>query len=286
MRKALCLAGGGIKGAVHIGALKAFEESNIEFDCISGTSSGSIVATLYAVGYSADEIYELFTMYSKRVKYIDFWAIIAIIKDLIKKRRFIIEGFNSGKIIEKIVDEACGKKGVYCINQIKKELIIPSVDLDNGAIYLFSTVSKRSELTNKVIYDDKIKIGKAVRASCSYPGVFCPCEYNGIKLIDGGIRENLPWKEWKDRGVEKVVCIGFKTNKIKKKDKNIIDIISSALDILCYELSNYELKGIEYLLKIKTKDVSLLDTKQMNYLYKEGYNQTKKFIQENKGLKN
>ena len=60
MKTALCLAGGGIKGAAHVGALKAFEEQKIDFQYISGTSSGSIVTTLYAVGYNADEIYELF----------------------------------------------------------------------------------------------------------------------------------------------------------------------------------------------------------------------------------
>lgn len=44
----LSLAGGGVKGAAHIGVLKAFEEKNIKIDYISGTSSGSIVSTLYA----------------------------------------------------------------------------------------------------------------------------------------------------------------------------------------------------------------------------------------------
>lgn len=49
MNMGLCFSGGGIKGAAHIGALKAFEEENLKFDCCSGTSSGSIVATLYAI---------------------------------------------------------------------------------------------------------------------------------------------------------------------------------------------------------------------------------------------
>ena len=55
----------------HIGALKAFEEANIHFDYISGASSGSIVSTLYAVGYSSDEIFNLFKKYSKKIKYVD-----------------------------------------------------------------------------------------------------------------------------------------------------------------------------------------------------------------------
>ena len=46
MKTGLCLAGGGVKGAAHIGAIKAFEEKNIKFDYIAGTSSGRIVAAI------------------------------------------------------------------------------------------------------------------------------------------------------------------------------------------------------------------------------------------------
>lgn len=51
MEKGICFSGGGIKGAAHIGAIKAFEEKKIDFQYVSGTSSGSIIATLYAIGY-------------------------------------------------------------------------------------------------------------------------------------------------------------------------------------------------------------------------------------------
>lgn len=278
MKVALCLAGGGIKGAAHVGALKAFEEQNIEFQYISGTSSGSIVTAIYAVGYSADEIYELFKKYAKSIHYIDFWAIADILKRLFTTGKFIVEGLNSGRVIEKIVDEACELKKIYNINQIKKQILIPSVDLDNGIVYFFSSIGKNRSFSNSFIYVDDISVGKAVRASCSYPGVFCPCKYKGRKLVDGGIRENIPWREWKNNGVDKVICIGFEIEKVRKKEKNMIDIISGSLELLSYELSNYELEGVDYLLKIKTKEVSLLDTKQMDYLYQEGYRQTKSFL--------
>ena len=59
MKLGLTLAGGGVKGAAHIGVLKYMEENNIKIDYISGTSSGSIVSSLYAVGYKSDEIYDI-----------------------------------------------------------------------------------------------------------------------------------------------------------------------------------------------------------------------------------
>lgn len=157
-------------------------------------------------------------------------------------------------------------------------MLVPSVALDTGKIYFFNSMKRRTTYSNDVIYDDRIEIGKAVRASSSYPGVFIPCEYNGIKLIDGGIRENTPWREWKKVGVDKVICIGFETQKETKEEKNMVDVISDSLGILCHELSNYELYGVDYFLKIQTKDVSLLDTKQIEYLYEQGYKQAKQFI--------
>ena len=99
--------------------------------------------------------------------------------------------------------------------------------------------------------------------------------YNGTKLIDGGIRENVPWRELKEIGVDKIISVIF-TKQIKKKDdKNIIDVVSNSIDILCHELSNYELDGADFLLKINTPDISLLDTSKTDYLYKIGYEQTK-----------
>ena len=55
----LVLSGGGAKGAAHIGVIKALEENDIPIDYITGTSIGSIIGSLYAMGYSPDEMLEL-----------------------------------------------------------------------------------------------------------------------------------------------------------------------------------------------------------------------------------
>ena len=123
MKFGVCLAGGGLKGAAHIGALKALEEEGINIDCISGTSSGSIVATLYAANFSTEEILNIFSKYSKKIKYIDFKNIFNIIKRLLVEHKFLIEGFNSGEIIEKMINEICNKKNIKNIKDIKNNLI-------------------------------------------------------------------------------------------------------------------------------------------------------------------
>lgn len=279
MKLGVSLAGGGIKGVAHVGVLKALEEKNIHIDYLSGTSSGSIVTTLYAAGYSCNEILNIFHEYSKKIKYIDLKNIYYIIKRLILKHKFIIEGFNTGEIIENLINKFCNKKGIYNIKDIKKDILIVSVSVNTGKVYFFESNKKLNRYSDDIIHIDDINIGKAVRASCSFPGVFCPVHLNNDILVDGGIRENIPWKEVKKNGIDKVLCIVFDEEQKIKGDKNIIDMISGSLNLMGRELSNYELEGADYILKISTKETSLLDFSKIDYLYNEGYIQAKSFLE-------
>ena len=122
--RGLCLAGGGIKAAAHIGALKAFEEENMKFDCVSGASSGSIIATMYALGYSSDEMWKMFKRYCKKITYIEWKQIFKMIVGLLFTRKLVVDGLNSGKVIEKIIKEICKDNQIENINQIKMPLMI------------------------------------------------------------------------------------------------------------------------------------------------------------------
>ena len=284
----ICFAGGGIKGVAHIGALKALEEENIKFDYIAGTSSGSIVACLYSVGYNSNEIYEIFKKYINKINYFEIKNIIKLISGILIKRKIIITGLNSGKKIEKLINKECAKKEINNINQINKNLLIPCVNLKTGDVYIFSSIKNRNrkEYSDNIIYKNNINIGKAVRASCSYPGVFSPCIIEDNYMVDGGIRENVPWKELKECGAQKVISIVFQ-NEIKEKNKiDMFDVISGSMELLCRELSNYELNGADYLLKIKTKNIQLLDKTKLDYLYNLGYIETKGKIKQIKELIN
>ena len=229
MKIGLCLSGGGVKGAAHIGALKALEEENIKIDCISGTSSGSIVSSLYAMGYTPNEIYLLFKKFGKEISKVDILKIIKLIYGLIFKRKIIIEGLNSGNKLYKIVQEQASKKEIKQIKDIKMPLIIPSVNLYNGEIYLFTSLENNRKYSDEYITLNNIEIGRAVQASCSYPGVFCPVNFKNKKLIDGGVRENTPWKELKELGADKIISIVFEKEEKIKKDVNMIDCIIKAM---------------------------------------------------------
>lgn len=223
------------------------------------------------MGYDYEEIYYLFKKYAKKIKYIDGKNILKLIYGIVIKRKIIINGLNNGEVIEKIVNDAAAKRNINKISDIKIPLIIPSVNVHNGEIYFFTSQNKRVKFSDKIIYDSNINIGKAVRASCSYPLVFSPCKYNNIELVDGGIRENVPWKALKKMGTDKVISVIFDKQLDGKCCKNVVEVVNNSLDILCHELSNYELEGADYLLKIKTKNISLLDMNEIDYLYKTGY---------------
>lgn len=230
------------------------------------------------MGYNSNEIYYLFNKYSKKIKYINYKNITKLIYGILVKRKIIIKGFNDGEIIEEIINEAAELKKIKNINQIKKPLIIPSIEIHNGKIYCFCSQIKRAKFSDKTIYINNIEIGKAVRASCSYPLIFEPCKYKDNELVDGGIRENIPWKELKEFGANNVIGVSFEKEDDGKCCKNAIDVISNSFEILCHELSNYEVEGLEYLIKIKTKNISLLDMSQTEYLYNIGYKTAKKEI--------
>lgn len=275
--RGLSLSGGGIKAAAHIGALKAFEEEKIKFDCVSGASSGSIIATMYALGYSSDEMWKLFKKYYKKIKYVEWKQVIKMIFGLIFTRRLIIDGLNSGKVIEKIINEICKKSYVENINEIKMPLMISMVDLQKGTVYIASSQEKRKVLQDNTKYISDIPIATAVRASCSFPVVFSPCKFDGLQLIDGGTRENLPWKGLKEYGADEVYGIAFDTILEKNQCcKNMIEVAARAMELQGRELANYEKEGIDHLITICLKKVALLDSSQIDELYKMGYEETKK----------
>lgn len=278
MKIGLALSGGGVKGAAHIGVLKALEENGIQVFAVAGTSIGSAVASLYAMGYTPEEMLHLFNYFAKSLLKADPKYLMSNIRTT---KSILGNGILSGEAIEEAIAECAKLKQIYTITDIKMPIAIPAVDIKTKNKIVFTNIEQPKEVGT---YITKMEIGKAVRASCSYPVVFSPCNYKGIKLIDGGIRENVPWKELKFLGAEKVVSIIFEEKEESNCDKNLVEVASNSIGLLCKELSNYELEGADFILRLKSKKVGLLDMKQIDFLYQLGYEETKKNISKIKNL--
>lgn len=174
MKLGVALSGGGIRGIAHAGALKALEDNGIKIDVIGGTSSGSLVASLYAMGYSPYYIYILFKRYAKDVVEMNSIPIVSGIGSFMKNKNFNISGLKTGESIEKAYNNIALRKGVKKISDITKmPLVIPSVDVKTSKEYVFTNqIPFRNEDKSQYITD--IPIGKAVRASSSFPRCFLP----------------------------------------------------------------------------------------------------------------
>ena len=257
MKLGVALSGGGVRGIAHAGALKALEDNNINIDIIGGTSSGSMVASLYAMGYSPYYIYILFKRYSKDIVEIESAPIISGIGNFMFNKKVGINGLKSGESIENSYDNIALRRGIKDISDIKKmPLVIPAVDVVNSKEYVFTnTIPKNS---NKKNYITDITIGKAVRASSSFPCVFSPCDFKQHKFLDGGVLDNIPVKEVKKQGADKVIAINFKADDIDY-ESGMMDIAMRTIDIMGNKISEESLDMSDFILTIQTDKTGLLE---------------------------
>lgn len=270
MKVGLALSGGGIRGIAHAGVLKALEDCNVKVDVIGGTSSGGLIASLYAMGYSPYYIYILFKKYSKEIVSINSGPIINGISNFMMNKKVSLIGLNTGEALEKDYNALALKKGVRVISDIKKmKLVIPAVDIGESKEYVFTNnVPENSEDKSQYITD--ISIGKAVRASSSFPAVFCPCDYKKHKFLDGGALDNIPVIEVKKQGADRVIAVNFKADDIDESS-NIMDIAMRTIDIMGNKISEESLEKSDFVLTVRTDKTGLLDTEKLDSCYKYGY---------------
>ncbi len=154
----LALAGGGVKGAAHVGVFKALKENDIEATCVAGTSAGALAAAFYAAGYDAEEIMEIFTR-----------------KDLFKFKGF---SWSRPGLIEaaKYLGFLKDYFGDKHFEDLDKELHAVTTDLVKGTSVAFN----------------KGPLFKPLLASCAFPFVFAPIEMEGTLHCDGGVINNFP----------------------------------------------------------------------------------------------
>ena len=272
MKLGLALSGGGIRGIAHAGVLKALEENNIKIDAIGGTSSGSIIATLYAMGYSPYYIYILFKKYAKDLVNQNSISKVTSIGNFMANKKGNFQGFYTGEEIENGFNNIALRKGVKKISDIKMPIVIPTVDVQDSKKYIITNKIPEKSSPNTE-YINNIDIGKAIRASSSFPVVFNPCEYNKHRFLDGGILDNFPTTEVKKQGVDKTITVNFKADDIDE-NSNVMDIVMRTIDIMGNKISEENISNSDMVLTIQTDKTGLLETEKLDECYKYGYRQT------------
>ena len=269
MSLGVALAGGGLKGLAHIGALKALEELGIKIDFLSGTSSGSIIASCYAMGFSTDEIKEKTMTYYKMLTNIKKRPILKAGFTYITTGTAKIEGLISGENIENLVKNIAKDKNITNMNEIKIPYAIATVDTITTKECIF--LSKKFNLKNEdidYIYD--APIATATRASMSFPGIFTPCAYGKYNFIDGGTKDNLPIKILKDMGADKTLAISFRIDDYQPKE-DIFAILLRAVDIFSLKDVRKAQKESDLAIEIDASGTSLLEIDDIDKVLKIGY---------------
>lgn len=266
MKIGLALAGGGVKGASHIGVIKALQENGIEIGYIGGTSIGSIVTALYAMDYEPGEMLRLFKYFSKFIMKIDpkyYWTNVKSTKG------FMGYGLLSGDKIEMAIDACAELKQIKNIEDIKIPIVMPTVDIRNNKKYVFTNHQYDDNFPEDTYIRD-ISLGKAVRASSSYPGMFAPTIYKEHKFVDGGIIDNLPAQEVRKLGAEKVLSIRFSL-KNNVDPKNVIEVALKSVDLLFEQRTDSEIASSDYSITLDLTEASVFNIKKIDYCYNQGY---------------
>lgn len=193
----LVLGGGGARGFVQVGALKAFKERGIDFDICVGTSVGSIVGALYCAGVDPDEMTEA----ARNIEFKDLHGSILIKPDDPKK---------IGNIIYPLIGDAK-------IEDLYKKYAAVATDLQTG----------------KQVILDSGSVIDAVSASSAYPFVYSPLRLGERNLSDGGLVNNIPADVAKMLGAKKVVTVdAHATRGSGTSGTGFIDVLKAVFSIM------------------------------------------------------
>jgi len=228
----LVLSGGGSRGAAHIGALKVFEREGIRIDCIAGTSFGALVGGLYALGYKAADIEQIFTK--------EGWTSVfsnepdLSLAPLLARVRARYQGelYFRGWIPELPSGLLAGQRLVEILDRLTTERTIAAgFDFDKLAIP-FRAVATDLISGDRYVFRDG-SMTDAIRASIASPPLFTPVEKDGMLLADGGLVDNLPTDVARAMGADIVIAIDV-TSPLLEKDqiKTFIDVLDQSISLL------------------------------------------------------
>ncbi|HCG8740876.1 TPA: patatin-like phospholipase family protein [Vibrio parahaemolyticus] len=286
---AVVLAGGGAKGAAHIGVLKALEEMHIPVDIITGTSMGAYVGGLYATGMSADEI-ESF-IYSvdwnsgyrdrvdrsqRRVRDKEYEDRYQITTDLglrfgeVRAPTGVVQGQNMLRVLR----ETTGNLGRF---DSFDELAIPYRSVATDILELDEVV-----IGNGYLVD-------AMMASRSVPGALPPYKLNGHMLVDGGVVNNMPVDVARAMGADVVIAVDISTDYKTEDDFTGLFTVADQLSNYLVRRSTQQqvetLQEHDVYIRPNVGQMETVEFDKMPWAFQSGYDITKEMESKLAGLR-
>ncbi len=212
----LVLGGGGARGAAHIGVLEVLDQLRIPVDCVAGTSMGALVAGAWAAGLSPQTMREEL----KRADWVDMFQDNPDFAELNFRAKRLSQRFLPGTETGITTNGASTPPGVVSGQKIKL-FFNHLVRADTGEREIqqlplaLSIVATDIGTGERVVLRDG-SLTLAMRASMAVPGLMSPLEYRGRKLVDGGLVDNVPIREVRERcGAQVVIAVNVGSPALK-----------------------------------------------------------------------
>jgi len=228
------LSGGGAKGMAHIGVLKVLEKAGIPVDIVTGTSIGSIVGGLYAIGYNAHSL-------DSMVRTQDWTYVITDKEDLrnqsyLDRKKMNTYLFSTGLTFGKNNQTGGGLIKGKNLAELFQKLFVgytDSLDFNKDLKIPFACVATNIMDNSEVVFHSG-RLPQAIRASMSIPAAFSPVRIGDMVLVDGGLKNNYPVDVAREMGAE--VIIGVTLNGKPKTAEDVtgtMKIVGQIIDVNC-----------------------------------------------------
>ncbi|MCF4100746.1 patatin-like phospholipase family protein [Gillisia sp. M10.2A] len=253
----LVLSGGGAKGLAHIGVLKVIEESGIKIDYIGGSSMGAIVGALYASGYTSHQLDSIFHEINFNILIQD---------DIPRSSKTFYEKEDTEKYALtlpfdnfKVGFPSGLSKGQNIYNLISRLTMHLGDVRDFSKLPIpFFCIASNIETGEQVVLDHG-SLAKAVSASGAIPSIFSPIKIEGKLLTDGGVTNNYPVKELRDRGAELIIGVDVQDSLMDRKQlRGVFDILTQISNFRTISDMREKIKQTDIYIKPNIKGFSVL----------------------------
>jgi NTE family protein len=235
-RIAVVLGAGASRGFAHIGVLKILEANRIPVHMIVGSSAGSFVGSLYAYGFNAFQLQKMALSIDK-----------ADIVDIVVPDNGFVKGERLEEYVNALVRNAP-------LEQMRIPFYAVAANIQNGQEVVFG----------------KGNTGRAVRASCSIPGIFRPVKIEDAMYVDGGVVSPVPVDAARRTGAEVVIAVDISADINAKQPEGTIETILQSIGIMQSRISAVQLARADVVVRPKVGYIGASDFDKRHEAILEG----------------